>query len=106
MNQANALAPNWGQTIFQTANEIAANTSFRKQLDEVQAKSASEKEWWEKRRAAIASGFMKELDEEGAPKSPTKAANKSSSEDGVLVDVSIPEAPATPGGSKKKKGKK
>ena len=53
MKQANALSANWGQTIFQSANEIAANTVFRKRLDEIQAQTESEKAWWEKRRAAI-----------------------------------------------------
>ncbi|RQM06926.1 hypothetical protein DH86_00000078 [Scytalidium sp. 3C] len=61
--EANALAPNWGQTIFQSANEIAANTIFRKRLDEIQSQTESEKEWWEKRRASIQAEFMKELDE-------------------------------------------
>ena len=60
--QANALAPNWGQAIFQSANEIAANTIFRKRLEEIQAQTDSEKEWWEKRRASIQTEFMKELD--------------------------------------------
>jgi len=102
--QANALAPNWGQTIFQSANEIAANTMLRKRLDEIQAQTAAEKEWWEKRRATISSDFMKELDSEEAAKS---AGNKAGSEegDGVLVDANTP-APATPSGSKKKKGGK
>ncbi|KAM3069598.1 Translocation protein S66 [Clarireedia jacksonii] len=86
--EANALAPNWGQTIFQSANEIAANTMFRKRLDEVQSKTDSEKEWWEKRRASIQSEFMKELDEEAQTKatkiaSPTKSI---SDEDAIMVD--------------------
>lgn len=102
--QANGLAPNWGQTIFQTANEVAANTMFQNKLEDIQAKTEAEREWWEKRRATISSDFMKELDEEG-----TKAAP---SEDGILVDDtksnatgSRPTSSAGPGG-KKKKGKK
>lgn len=66
VNQANALAPNWGQTIFQSANEIAANTMFRKRLDDIQAQTQAEKEWWEKRRTSIETDFLKELDEEAA----------------------------------------
>lgn len=62
--QANALAPNWGQSIFQTANEIAANTVLRERLDEIQAQATQEKEWWEKRRATVRSEFMKELEGE------------------------------------------
>jgi len=72
--EANALHPNWGQTIFQSANEIAANTMFRKRIDEIQAQTDADKEWWEKRKASIQSDFMKELDAE-SPAS-TKAAKK------------------------------
>jgi translocation protein SEC66 len=60
--QANALSPNWGQTIFQSANEIAANSLLRKRLDEIQAQTEAEKAWWEKRRESIQGEFMKELD--------------------------------------------
>ena len=119
--QANALAPNWGQTIFQSANEIASNAVLRKRLDEIQAQADSEKEWWEKRRASIQKDFLKELDDDetkaaaaektAAAAGSTGTANKAPSEDGVLVDAasSTPSAPApsTPSGSsKKKKGKK
>lgn len=128
--QANALAPNWGQTIFQSANEIAANTVLRKQLDEIQAQAESEKAWWDKRRAAIQGEFMKEIgadddassaaaasDSKPAPSSPviTNASSTkttSSEDDGVLVDASsrastpAPVAPPTPSSSKKKKGRK
>lgn len=62
--QANALSPNWGQTIFQSANEIAANTQLRKRLDEIQAQTEAEKAWWDKRRESISGEFMKELDQE------------------------------------------
>lgn len=99
--QANALAPNWGQTIFQSANEIAANTMLRKRLEEIQAKTDAEKEWWEKRRASIQKEFMKELDESEK----TSLAKAGSEEDGVLVESSTP-AGTPSGGGKKKKGKK
>ena len=61
--QANALSPNWGQTIFQSANEIAANTQLRKRLEEIQAQTEAEKAWWDKRRESISGEFMKELDQ-------------------------------------------
>ncbi|KAG0650718.1 Translocation sec66 [Hyphodiscus hymeniophilus] len=60
--EANALTPNWGQTIFQSANEIAANTVLRKRLDEIQAQTESEKAWWDKRRESIQGEFLKELE--------------------------------------------
>lgn len=100
--QANGLAPNWGQTIFQTANEIAANTLFQTKLEEIESKKEAEKEWWEKRRSAISSEFLKELDAEDGAKSSQPRAPQS--EDGSLVDGGSP-ADAS-GSSKKKKGKK
>jgi translocation protein SEC66 len=96
--QANALAPNWGQIIFQSANEVAANTTLRERLDEIQANTEAEKEWWEKRRATIKT---KELEED--------AEKVTSGDEPVIVENNTPSAtPAgTPsGGSKKKKGKK
>jgi translocation protein SEC66 len=75
VNEANAFAPNWGQTIFQSASEMAQNNHIRERLAEITAKAPAEKEWWEKRRADIQSEFMKELDEE-----------KAKSEDGVMVE--------------------
>ncbi|OBT71673.1 hypothetical protein VF21_10583 [Pseudogymnoascus sp. 05NY08] len=97
--EANALAPNWGLTIFQSANEILANTVFREKLDDIQAQTAAEKEWWEKRRASIEAGFMKELD--AAPsteaKTTTSGIKTTSDEDSVVVETAA---------SKKKKANK
>ncbi|KAI1640365.1 Sec62/63 complex, subunit Sec66 [Biscogniauxia mediterranea] len=99
VSEANALAPGWGQVIFQSANEIAANTALRSRLEEIESRTESEKQWWEKRREAIQKDFMKELDED-ATKDSTKGA---SDDDGVLVDASTP---ASTPGKKKKGGKK
>ncbi|KAI9640814.1 Translocation protein S66 [Ciborinia camelliae] len=109
--EANALTPNWGQTIFQSANEIAANTVFRKTLDDVQAKTESEKEWWENRRASIQAEFMKELNEEAEAKSskvtsPTKPTSVVSDEDAILVQGGGPAASEPGSPSRKRKGKK
>lgn len=90
--QANALAPNWGPTIFQSAHEIAANARLRQRLDEIQSQTEAERQWWDKRRGQIQSDFMKELDD--SEKSSTKATSE---DDAVLID--------TPGRSGKK-GKK
>lgn len=96
--EANALFPGWGQIIFQSANEIASNTLLREKLDTIQAQTEHEKEWWEKRRAAVKQEFMQELDSE----SQTKVTSE---DEPVLVDTNTPSA--TPSGaSKKKKGKK
>ncbi|KAF1941610.1 hypothetical protein EJ02DRAFT_454996 [Clathrospora elynae] len=64
VNEANAFAPNWGQTIFQSASEMAQNNQIRERLSEITSKTAAEKEWWEKRKVGIQSDFMKELDDE------------------------------------------
>lgn len=123
--EANALVPNWGQIIFQTANAIAANELLRTKLDAVQDKAAAEKAWWEKRKASLgpANDTASTDDDEKikGPSSPT-ATSKTSEDDTVLVDtpaaepVTAPAAAAappptpasttsTPSG-KKKKGKK
>ncbi|KAJ6445688.1 translocation protein (SeC66) [Purpureocillium lavendulum] len=81
VQEANALAPNWGPTIFQSAHEIAANTKLRQRLDEIQSQTDAEKQWWEKRRGQIQSEFMKELDES------EKGSTKGSEDDAVLVDT-------------------
>jgi translocation protein SEC66 len=75
VSEANAFAPNWGQTIFQSASEMAQNNHIRERLAEITAKAPAEKEWWEKRRTDIQTEFMKELDEE-----------KAKSEDGIMVE--------------------
>jgi translocation protein SEC66 len=102
--QANSLAPNWGQTIFQTANEIAANTIFRNRLDEIQSQTASEKAWWDKRRASIQEQFMAELDT--PTPAPTKIAigkaSSVSSDEPIMVEAGGPAV--IDKGSKKKKG--
>lgn len=77
IKQANALAPNWGPTIFQSAHEIASNAKLREKLDEVQAQTDAEKAWWEKKRGQIKAEFMKELD----------GSTKSEEDEAVLVDT-------------------
>lgn len=73
---------------------------LRTKLDEIENRAEADKEWWEKRREAIKKDFMRELDEESS----TKGSVKGSDDDAVLVDSGTPAS--TPGGSKKKKGKK
>ncbi|KAL5114713.1 Translocation protein S66 [Pleosporales sp. CAS-2024a] len=81
VQEANAFAPNWGQTIFQSASEMAQNTHIRERLGEIMSKSEEEKKWWENRKAAIQAAFMKELDEEKV---------KSSEDEAVLVQAGGP----------------
>ncbi|GAP86122.1 putative preprotein translocase subunit Sec66 [Rosellinia necatrix] len=99
VTEANALAPNWGQSIFQSANEIAGNALLRTRLEEIESRTEAEKQWWEKRREAIKEDFMKELEEDS-----TKGSSKPVSDDeAVHADSGTPAS--TPGSSKKKKGK-
>lgn len=122
-HQANAFSPNWGQVIFQSANEMANNALVRKRMDELQSQVAAEKEWWEKRKATIQSDFMKELDDEsgtskGLPSAaatggaslatgvvtPSAVVRNGSDDDAVLVEAGGKQDQQ--GGGKKKKGKK
>ncbi|KAJ9192095.1 hypothetical protein DTO164E3_6760 [Paecilomyces variotii] len=122
--EANAYVPGWGQTIFQSANEMINNDIFRRRIQEMQSKTKDEREWWDRKKATIQEGFMKELDEEAAGKSgsvpassaPTTSATKNaepaapsataSDDDAVLVEAGGPAAPETGSPKKKKKGKK
>jgi translocation protein SEC66 len=133
--QASAYVPNWGQTIFQSAKEMASNAAFRSRLEDHQSKAAEEREWWSRKRASIQEGFMKELAqaENVRPASATKGSSTTTSgalpsaaagqstetsgvplstgsdDDAVLVESGGPAVAGTPGGTggkKKKKGKK
>ena len=109
--QANALATNWGQTIFQSANEMVQNAIIREKVAEIQEKGRADREWWDKERASIQSKFMQELHEEKPVETPKGAASGgvNSDEDAVLVEGGGPasgSAPGSKGGTKKKKGKK
>ena len=94
--------PNWGNYIFQSANEMTARMHFQKRLDEIESKTEAEKQWWEKRKSTIQTDFMNELDAEQALNK-TAATKASSDEDSVLVETpSITDK----GSTRKRKGKK
>ncbi|KAE8144269.1 Pre protein translocase subunit Sec66-domain-containing protein [Aspergillus avenaceus] len=127
VTEANAYAQGWGQTIFQSANEMMNNTLFRERIAEQQDKLEEERKWWDQRKSSIKEGFLKELDaEDPAPKAePTPASPTDSTpatktpessdappsvagseEDGVMVEADEqPGSPSSPS-KKKKKGKK
>ncbi|KAJ5641068.1 Pre protein translocase subunit Sec66-domain-containing protein [Penicillium herquei] len=113
--EANDYVQGWGQTIFQSANEMIQNEIYRKRMAEQQEKVAEEKEWWSKKKATTKEQFMKELNEgvaspvQSPAKSPNPAATltpsapstvQGSDDEAVLV-----EAEPSGGGGKKKKGK-
>lgn len=45
--RANGLVVDWGQTIFQTANEMVTKTTLVADLGAINSKLNAEKEWWE-----------------------------------------------------------
>ncbi|EFR01916.1 translocation protein sec66 [Nannizzia gypsea CBS 118893] len=118
-SEANAYTPGWGQVIFQSANEMFLNNMARTDINAFQATVTEEKEWWDRKRASIQEGFMKELEQE---KTGTTESSKTkgdstgdntqagSDEDTVLVDAASSTGSAagsvSGGGKKKKKGKK
>ncbi|MCJ1359743.1 MAG: translocation protein S66 [Icmadophila ericetorum] len=127
VSEANALAPGWGQTIFQSANEITASQAVRIRYGELQAQAKVDREWWDKKRAGMQSDLMKEYHEKASAKGDSKVNSaagsrrastiastvggdekKGSDEDAVLVEAGGPTAAGTGGGAakKKKKGKK
>ncbi|KAK5199156.1 Translocation protein S66 [Exophiala xenobiotica] len=135
MNEANALAPQWGNHIFQSANEMVNNKMLRDKLDVVKASLPAEKERWDAqretaRRELEGEGSVSSVSRQGGqgktqtqtqaqavetqpvPEKTIKAA-ASSDEDGVIVEspaVEVPTVTGAGGGgggkSKKKKGKK
>jgi translocation protein SEC66 len=114
-SQANAFSPNWGTTIFQSANEMANNDMLKKRLNSIFTTLPAEKAAWEARRESMREGFMKELEgEKTAPntdaaegKKESTTAKGSSDEDAVTVEKGGDALSANAGGkNKKKKNKK
>ncbi|KAL4883640.1 Pre protein translocase subunit Sec66-domain-containing protein [Aspergillus karnatakaensis] len=62
VSEANAYVPGWGQAIFQSANEMVNNEIVRERIEKHQKKLDEEKAWWDKKKASIQEGFLKELD--------------------------------------------
>lgn len=120
--EANALAPNWGQTIFQSAGECAHADHLREKLAGIEEDRQAEREQWEQRRETMKGEFLREIEGGGtelaAPEKMSGAERKpgSSDEDGVLVEAGGPAAVSAGreansaggagGSAKKKKGKR
>jgi translocation protein SEC66 len=105
VSEANALAPGWGQHIFQSANEMYQNSLLRKRIAEVQAQKEADREWWDRKRKETKEEFMKELNGpegekgKGSGASTPARVEVASGDEGVVGD-------GVGGGKKKKKGKK
>ncbi|KAL8676178.1 MAG: hypothetical protein Q9224_001114 [Gallowayella concinna] len=115
VEEANALQSGWGQTIFQSANEMHHNAMLREKLNVIQDRGRADKEWWKQEKATIRSRFMKELEEvEGETTKSAVASGEDkagSDEDTVLVEGGGPAASGAASGprseaTKKRKGKK
>ncbi|KAL9617153.1 MAG: hypothetical protein Q9160_008050 [Pyrenula sp. 1 TL-2023] len=116
VEEANAFHANWGQTIFQSASEMANRQLLHRKLSTIQSTLPKEKEQWERKREAVREGFMKELEEdsnekaqrkESAPAAAAEGKKEGSEEDAVLVErEGGGGGGGKGGGGKKKKGKK
>lgn len=104
------MVPGWGQTIFQSANEITANTVLRTRLKEIDARAEEERKAYPKylkqkegeQKDSTATSTTTESKEDS-----TKGSVKAvSDDDGVHVELTTPSTAATPSSKKKKKGKK
>ncbi|KAI1813292.1 Sec62/63 complex, subunit Sec66 [Poronia punctata] len=114
INEANALVPGWGATIFQSANEITANTVLRTRLKEIETRAEEEQKAYPRQAKAPESEKAESViskedaaeSKDSSVKGSVKGSVKAISDDeGVHVELTSPSA--TPGGSKKKKkGKK
>lgn len=107
--QANAFSPQWGQVIFQSANEINQNRILKERIAELQEKTEAEKAWWEKKRAGMqidigAETGEKDVDAKAAQQTSTPKKT-SSDDDAVMVEAGGPGS-AQGGGKKKGKGGK
>lgn len=118
--EANALAPGWGQTIFQSASEMVQSNILKEKLAVHREGIDEEKKAWDEKKEGIRKELMGEAPKPveasveapvpaAAPQTPEKVVPKtgSSDEEGVMVETPEP-ASATHGGGgkKKKKGKK
>lgn len=122
--EANALAPGWGQTIFQSASEMVQNHILKEKLAVHREGIEEEKKAWADKKEGIRKELMGEEPEKteeptveapavpaAAPQTPEKARPKtgSSDEEGVMVetpDTAASHGAPGGGGKKKKKGKK
>ncbi|KAF2859073.1 hypothetical protein K470DRAFT_265577 [Piedraia hortae CBS 480.64] len=101
-DQANGIAPNWGNFIFQSANEMNQNRLLRERIEDAQRPLENERQWWANKKSGMAAELMRELDEDGNSSEAKKATT--SDDDAVLVESGGPTQ--AQGSGKKKKGKK
>lgn len=125
VNEANALATGFGNTIFQTASEMAVNRMTKKQVEQKQATLTKEKADWEAMRESARRELeggnpsfttksepeksdlavqAKEVSAVSAPEKPKMTATVSSDDDAVLVETPAgqdvrPDTPGSVGGN-------
>ncbi|KAF8473175.1 translocation protein [Kalaharituber pfeilii] len=125
--EANAFKPDWGATIFQTANEMLLNEKLRERAAEVATQAANERAWWDEKRERVQRELLSSASDSPTTSAATPATSglgSPKSEDDLLVEElspaaatsgslrpatpsqsARPQTPSTPGGGKKK-GKK
>ncbi len=123
--EANALAPSWGQSIFQSAGEMVQNKLLREKLESIKETVPAEKKTWEETRVAARRELEGDVvDQKTKEKAlpavaepvtatpismlPKPATVGSSDEDTVMVETPGADnaTPGTAGGGKKKKKNK
>ena len=119
--EANALAPGWGQHIFQSASEMVQNRMLKEKLEKVKESVPAEKKAWEQTRESARRELEGEVKEEkkvvptpaelvlaAATATPVRPLTGSSDEDAVMVETPGADnaTPGGGGGKKKKKNKK
>lgn len=99
---ANALVPNWGQYIFQTANAIASNEWMREKLAATQAEADEDRAWAAAHPTTPAPGLKEIAPASASLDTPAAASAASSRPSTPLTGTAAPEA-KTPGSKKKSK---
>ena len=111
VSEANALHAGWGQSVFQSANEMVQNKMMKERLDAVRGTVETEKLKWEAKREIsrreiegdVPAPAERVVVKEKAAVPANKAA--SSDEDAVLVETPAAVEEGGGKGKKKKKGK-
>jgi translocation protein SEC66 len=109
VSEANALHAGWGQSVFQSANEMVQNAMMKEKLAAVRSTVEPEKQKWEAQREKSRRELEGEttIERAAVPEKAAVPVNKAASSDEDAVLVETPAVVEEVGGKgKKKKGKK
>ena len=93
--EANALAPGWGQSIFQSAGEMVQNKLLREKLDAIRETIPAERKVWEETRESA----RRELEGDVVDQKTKEKALPTSAEPPTASTPSAQPRPATMGSS-------